>query len=89
MKKYLRELEVSGVILTAIGLICSIICIQLGNERAANFGLWTCGLGLVLIFSVVIYKAFHWKEYERDNKRYIFCMLFVIAYLIIQMLLKR
>ena len=89
MKKYLREIEVSGVILTAIGIICTVICLQFGNESAANFGLWACGLGLVLIFSVVIYKAFHWKEYERDNKRYIFCMLFAIAYLFIRMLLKR
>ena len=89
MKKYLRELEVSGVILTAIGIICTVISIQHGNDSVTNFGVWTCGLGLVLIFSVVIYKAFHWKEYERDNKRYIFCMLFVIAYLIIRMLLKR
>ena len=89
MKKYLREIEVSGVILTAIGIICTVICLQFGNESASNFGLWACGLGLILIFSVVIYKAFHWKEYERDNKRYIFCMLFAIAYLIIRMLLKR
>ena len=89
MKKYLREIEVSGVILTAIGIICTVFCLQLGNENASIFGLWACGLGLILLFSVIIYKAFHWKEYERDNKRYIFCMLFAIAYLIIRMLLKR
>ena len=46
MKKYLREIEVSGVILTAIGIICTVICLQLGNESASNFGLWACGLGL-------------------------------------------
>jgi len=89
MKKYLKEIEVSGLILTVIGLICVIICIQFGNEGATNFGLWTCGLGLVLIFSVVLYKAFHWKEYERDNKQYIVIMLIAIAYLFIRMLLKR
>ena len=89
MIKYLREIELSGVILTAIGIICSVICLQSGYERAANFGLWACGLGLVLLFSVILYKAFHWKEYERDNKRYIFCMLFAIAYLFIRMLLKQ
>lgn len=89
MKKYLREIEVSGLILTFIGLICGIICIQFGNESAANFGLWACGLGLALIFSVVLYKAFHWKEYERDNKQYIVIMLIAIVYLFIRMLLKR
>ena len=89
MKKYLKEIELSGVILTAIGIICTVICLQMGNENAANFGLWACGLGLILLFSVIIYKAFHWKEYERDNKRYILCILFAIAYLIIRMLLIR
>jgi len=89
MKKYLREIEVSAVILTAIGIICTVISIQHGNDSGTNFGVWTCGLGLVLIFSVILYKAFHWKEYERDNKQYIVIMLIAIAYLIIRMLLKR
>ena len=89
MKKYLREIEVSAVILTTIGIICSVISIQHGNDSGTNFGVWTCGLGLVLIFSVILYKAFHWKEYERDNKQYIVIMLIAIAYLIIRMLLKR
>ena len=89
MKKYLREIEVSAVILTAIGIICTVISIQHGNDSGTNFGVWTCGLGLVLIFSVILYKAFHWKEYERDNKQYIVIMLIAIAYLFIRMLLKR
>lgn len=89
MKKYLKEIEVSGLILTVIGLVCTIICIQFGNESAANFGVWACGLGLLLLFSVVLYKAFHWKEYERDNKQYIVIMLIAIVYLLIRMLLKR
>ena len=89
MKKYLKEIEVSGLILTVIGLVCTIICIQFGNESAANFGVWACGFGLLLLFSVVLYKAFNWKEYERDNKRYIVMMLIAITYLFIRMLLKR
>ena len=40
MKKYLREIELSGVILTAIGIICTVICLQLGNESASNFALF-------------------------------------------------
>ena len=77
------------MILTAIGIICTVISIQHGNDSGTNFGVWTCGLGLVLIFSVILYKAFHWKEYERDNKQYIVIMLIAIAYLFIRMLLKR
>ena len=89
MKKYLREIEVSGLILTVIGLICVMICTQFGVTSGANFAVWACGLGLLLLFSVVLYKAFHWKEYERDNKRYIVIMLIAIVYLFIRMLLKR
>ena len=89
MKKYLREIEVSGLILTFIGLICVMICTQFGVTSGANFAVWACGFGLLLLFSVVIYKAFHWKEYERDNKQYIVIMLIAIAYLFIRMLLKR
>ena len=89
MKKYLREIEVSAVILTTIGIICSVISIQHGNDSITNFGVWTCGFGLVLIFSVILYKAFHWKEYERENKQYIMIILLTIAILLFQMLTKR
>ena len=89
MKKYLKEIEVSGLILTFIGLVCVMICAQFGVASGANFAVWVCGLGLLLLLSVVIYKAFHWKEYERDNKRYIVIMLIAIVYLFIRMLLKR
>ena len=89
MKKYLREIEVSGLILTVIGLICVMICTQFGVTSGANFAVWACGFGLLLLLSVVIYKAFHWKEYERDNKQYIVIMLIAIFYLFIRMLLKR
>ena len=89
MKKYLREIEVSAVILTAIGIICTVISVQHGNDSGTNFGVWTCGLGLVLIFSVILYKAFHWKEYERENKRFIMIILIAIVFLFIQMLIKR
>ena len=63
MKKYLREIEVSGLILTAIGLL--------------------------LLLVVFLYKAFHWKEYERENKQYIIIILIAIAILFIQMLKAR
>ena len=86
MKKYLREIEVSAVILTTIGIICTVISIQHGNDSGTNFGVWTCGLGLVLIFSVILYKAFHWKEYERENKQYIVIIVICIFLLLLQMM---
>ena len=45
MKKYLREIEVSGLILVIIGIILSWI-------KGSNYGMWTCSLGLILWHSI-------------------------------------
>ena len=82
MRKYLREIEVSGIILAAIGIVCALVW-------GANFGMWPCGLGLLLLLVVYLYKAFHWKENERENKQYIMIILLTIAILLFQMLTKR
>ena len=39
--------------------------------------------------STFLYKAFHWKEYERENKQYIMIILLTIAILFFQMLTRR
>ena len=82
MKKYLREIEIAGIILAGIGIASALIW-------GANFGGWLCGVGLALMLVVFLYKAFHWKEYERENKRFIVIMLIAIVFLFIQMILKR
>ena len=82
MKKYLREIEVSGLILTAIGVGLSYI-------KGYQYGVWPCGLGLLLLLAIFLYKAFHWKEYERENKQYIIIILLAIFIMFIQMLTKR
>ena len=82
MRKYLREIEISGVILAAIGIVCAMVW-------GTNFGMWPCGIGLLLLLIVFLYKAFHWKEYERENKQYIYIILLTIAILLIQMLLRK
>ena len=82
MKKYLREIEVSGLILTAIGIVCALIW-------GTGFGAWACGFGLLLLLVVFLYKAFHWKEYERENKQYIIIILVTIFILLFQMLRAR
>ena len=82
MRKYLREIEISGVILAAIGIICALVW-------GTPYGMWPCGLGLLLLLVIFLYKAFHWKEYERENKQYIMIILLTISILFFQMLTRR
>lgn len=82
MKRYLREIEIAGIILAVIGIVCSLFW-------GALYGGWLCGIGLALMLLVFLYKAFHWKEYERENKQYIVIILLAIFILFIQMLFKR
>ncbi|MBP3775565.1 MAG: hypothetical protein IJ190_07485 [Prevotella sp.] len=82
MKKYLREIEVSGVILMFVGFIISMV-------SGSNFGVWPCIFGIFLWVIVFLYRAFHWKEYERENKQGIIIVLLAIALLIFNMLTRR
>lgn len=81
MKKYLKELEISGVILMFIGCI-------MHRLWSLPVGIWACSIGMLLWLLVVIYKAFHWKEYQHENRMNIIIMLGVIIllwFLIIRM----
>lgn len=80
MKKYLREIEVSGLVLVVAGIVFSLFGVGLAE--------WFCGIGILLWLVTFLYKAFHWNEYERENKRNIFILLTTIAFLLAQMLLK-
>ena len=82
MKKYLREIEVSGLILVIIGIVCSWIW-------GTNFGMWPCAIGMLLWLVSFLYKAFHWKEYERENRQNIMIVMLAIIILIVQMLLRQ
>ena len=82
MKKYLREIELAGVILAIIGVVSSFVW-------GSIYGGWLCGIGIALFFLVFLFKAFHWKEYERENKQYIVIILMTIIILFIQMLRAR
>ena len=81
MKKYLREIQLSSAILCIIGVVLAWIK---GNQ----VGMWPCAVGVLLFIFVVIYKAFNWKEYERDNKQNIGIILIATFILIFQMLLR-
>lgn len=78
MKKYLREIEVSGLILILIGVIISHIW-------GEGFGMWPCAAGMLLWLVNFLYKAFHWNEYERENKQNVIMIIIVIVLLFIQM----
>ena len=82
MKKYLREIEIGGIILAVIGIVCALVW-------GATFGGWLCGIGLFLMLLVFLYKAFHWKEYELENKQYIMIILLTIVILFIQLLTRK
>ena len=82
MKKYLREIEIAGLILTAIG-------VGISWTMGYQYGVFPCGFGLFLLLIIFLYKAFHWKEYERENKQYIIIILLTIIILFIQMLRAR
>ena len=82
MKKYLKEIEVSGAILCLFGVLCAYIWDY-------YIGGWICGVGLLVLLVDFLYKAFHWKEYERENKQYIMIILLTIAILFIQMLTRK
>ena len=81
MKKYLREIQLSSAILCIIGVVLAWIK---GNQ----VGMWPCAVGVLLFIFVVIYKAFNWNEYERDNKQNIGIILIATFILLIQMFLR-
>jgi hypothetical protein len=82
MKKYLKEIEISGVLLMFIGCISY----RLFNLEA---GLVAAGIGLLLFILEIVYKAFNWQEYRRDNIQNIIIMLGAIVALFLVLFLKR
>ncbi len=81
MRKYIKEIEMSGMILLIIGIICSYIW-------GTHIGVWPCGCGLLLWLINFLYKAFHWKEYARENKTNIIILILAICMLLIQMITR-
>ena len=78
MKKYVREIEAAGLIMVIIGVVLSLFV----GDR---FAVWPCGIGLFLWLITFLYRAFHWKEYERENKQNIIILIIAIVLLFIQM----
>ena len=81
MRKYLKVIEITGVILMFIGCI--------GHRFLhLSWAIWVCIAGLALWLFEVVYKAFNWKEYAKDNSQNIMILLLAIIILIAQMIIR-
>ena len=74
IKKYLNKIRNAGFFLLAITFVIS----TLWGSRHAFFPMIAC---VILLGIVVIYKALHWNEYEKDNKRNAWIGLALLVFL--------
>ncbi len=81
MKKYLKEIEISGMIILLIGVL-------LGHLVSMTNGAIAVGIGLLLWTTTVVIKAFNWEEYRRDNMMNIFIMMGACFLIILSMLFR-
>ena len=79
MKRYLREIQIVGMVLAAIGVLIDIFTHSVYSE-------WICGAGVVVLLVAFLYMAFHWSEYKRENKRNIRILVVYIIVLLLQMI---
>ena len=76
IKEHLNKIRNAGFFLLAITLVISTLW---GSSHAFFPMLFT----VILLGIVVIFKALHWQEYEKDNKRnaWIALALFVLLFM--------
>lgn len=76
IKKYLNQIRNAGLFL----LIISFIITTLWGSPHAFFPML---FSVIMLAIVLIYKALHWQEYEKDNKRnaWIALALFVLLFM--------
>ena len=76
IKKYLDNIRNAGLFLLIITFVIS----TLWGSQHAFFPML---FAVVLLVLVAVYKALHWKEYEKDNKRnaWIALALFVLMFM--------
>ena len=66
----------------AVGLI-------IAYTAGKNYGAWPCGAGMLVLLIPYLFKAFHWKEYEQENRRNIWIILLCIIVIYLQILAAR
>ena len=76
MKEYLNKIRNAGFFMLTITFVIT----TLWGKVHAFFPMI---ITVILLGIVVIYKALHWKEYEKDNKRnaWIALALFVLFFM--------
>ena len=74
IKKYLDNIRNAGLFL----LITAFVISTLWGSQHAFFPML---FSVVLLLIVAIYKALHWKEYEKDNKRNAWIALAIFVFL--------
>jgi hypothetical protein len=82
MKKYLKEIELSGMLMMLIGVLLNL-------TGRSSWAVWTIVIAIALWLVTVIYKAMRWSEYKHDNQQNIIIMLATIVVLFIIMLYAR
>lgn len=74
IKKYLDNIRNAGLFLLIIAFVIS----TLWGSQHAFFPML---FAVVLLVFVAIYKALHWKEYEKDNKRNAWIAMAIFVFL--------
>ena len=82
IKKYLREIELAGIILLFIGFI-------LGHLVSLQLGAMIVVIGLLIWLFSVVYKAINWKQYQRENIVNIYVMTGAIIIFLIMLILRK
>ena len=82
IKKYLKEIELAGIILLFLGFV-------IGHLVNMPFGAMVVVVGLCLWFLTIVYKALHWKQYQRENMVNIYIMLGAIIIFLITLFLRK
>ncbi len=82
IKKYLKEIELAGIILLFLGFV-------IGHLVNMTFGAMVVVVGLFLWFLTIVYKALHWKQYQRENMVNIYIMLGAIIIFLITLFLRK
>ena len=82
IKKYLKEIELAGIILLFIGFV-------LGHLVSMPFGAMIVVVGLFLWLFTVLFKALNWKQYQRENMVNVYIMSGAIIFFLIMLFLRK
>jgi len=82
IKRYLKEIELAGIILLFIGCV-------LGHLVSMPFGALIVVVGLLLWLFTVIFKALNWKQYQRENMVNVYIMSGAIIIFLITLFLRK